>query len=681
MKTFDEIYQHIYASWLAKNIGIRLGAPIEAWTGPQVRKLYQPITNYLTDYGVFAADDDANGPLFFAKAIEDKTIDQLTVDDFANNLLNVVPHEKGFFWWGGKGISTEHTAWLNLISGIPAPQSGSIKQNTKAIAEQIGGQIFSDCWGYVALDNPQLACKLAKMMSSVTHDGDGIEGGKFVAVCISLAWKYKDCNQLIQAALQYLNPTSSYVTTVQDILNFHQQYPTDSNRCLAYIEDKYSYDNFEGLCHILPNTAIMIYGMLYGDNHFDKTMQLIAEAGRDTDCNLGNVASIMGMMLGLDGIDDKWITPINDILLCSSSIGSINITTISNSAYHFSILACKLNQLPYPIYQNGIHTTHFYLPYSTNGFIVDHNRYHACNLRVNQHNLQVCMDNVLENQEFKVYKHSYFLPEEVYDYRYEPEFSSTLEPNDKLEVIIDNPQQLNLEYALFTQGYSGKIYQSEYSSASTLTFQPNADDIPYRTYGILVKAKTRIQHAYFNIKQLTVYKQPQYEIDFCKLHTEDWGLDFNLNQIHAISGLRFHRGNANITNNEFRLQPHSAFNFSGPDTLTHKLSLEIHPTKNIHLHLCYRWNGCYDYQSIEIDNHHIYICTCNQHSIQRVPITNTNQEIFLIEIEIDIDKQLLKLNQDSYPIKAETKPSSVGICNQSDEEISLIKCRIEAKHA
>lgn len=78
---------------------------------------------------------------------------------------------------GGPGIATEHTAWDNLMKGIKAPQSGNAAQNTQAI----GGQIFSDCWGYISLGNIQEASDLAAMMSSVTHDMDGIEGGKFVA--------------------------------------------------------------------------------------------------------------------------------------------------------------------------------------------------------------------------------------------------------------------------------------------------------------------------------------------------------------------------------------------------------------------------------------------------------------------------------------------------------------------
>ena len=52
-------------------------------------------------------------------------------------------------WWGGIGNSTEHTAYLRLKSGIPAPQSGSIELNGETVAEQIGAQIFIDGWAMV----------------------------------------------------------------------------------------------------------------------------------------------------------------------------------------------------------------------------------------------------------------------------------------------------------------------------------------------------------------------------------------------------------------------------------------------------------------------------------------------------------------------------------------------------
>ena len=65
-----EYIEQIYAGWLGKIIGIRLGAPIEGWTYEKIKNIYGELSGYPVDYKRFAADDDSNGPLFFLKALE-----------------------------------------------------------------------------------------------------------------------------------------------------------------------------------------------------------------------------------------------------------------------------------------------------------------------------------------------------------------------------------------------------------------------------------------------------------------------------------------------------------------------------------------------------------------------------------------------------------------------------------
>ena len=67
----EEVIEKIYAGWLGKIIGIRLGAPVESWTYEKIRNTYGSIDGYLVDYREFAADDDSNGPLFFLRALEE----------------------------------------------------------------------------------------------------------------------------------------------------------------------------------------------------------------------------------------------------------------------------------------------------------------------------------------------------------------------------------------------------------------------------------------------------------------------------------------------------------------------------------------------------------------------------------------------------------------------------------
>ena len=262
----EEYLEKVYASWLGKVIGVRLGSPVENWSHDKIVSTYHDKHGYLVDYDVYAADDDLNGPMFFVRALSDyKTINP---ENIGNTFLNYLCEYSGFFWWGGVGISSEHTAYENLKNGIKAPESGSIELNGIAIAEQIGGQIFSDCWGYVAGYDPLLAEKLAAMASSVTHDGNGIQGGIFVAVAITLAMRMNDIHKVIDETLNYLDNDQEYYRVVRDIVRFYKENPADWHDCLNYIQDRYGYDKYPGVCHIIPNTALMIMAMSYGDNDF-----------------------------------------------------------------------------------------------------------------------------------------------------------------------------------------------------------------------------------------------------------------------------------------------------------------------------------------------------------------------------------------------------------------------------
>ena len=149
------LLEKLYGGFLGMNVGIRLGAPVEPaiWTVERIARTYGDIRGYVKEYKHFAADDDTNGPVFFLLALVGEAF------------VNYAREGIGMFWWGGFGVSTEHTAYLNLLAGIPAPQSGSIRQNGSTIAEQIGGQIFIDTWGLVAPGDPERAARYAAISS------------------------------------------------------------------------------------------------------------------------------------------------------------------------------------------------------------------------------------------------------------------------------------------------------------------------------------------------------------------------------------------------------------------------------------------------------------------------------------------------------------------------------------
>jgi len=341
--------ERVYAGWYGKIIGIRHGSNIEGWSYEKIAETYGEIRDYLFRFKNFAADDDSNGPIFFIRALEDSTCtEEITPKEMGEGVLNYVPWEHGFFWWGGYGNSTENTAYLNLAHGIEAPLSGSAELNGEAVAEQIGGQIFIDTWGLVNPCDYRRAARYAAKMASVTHGGNGIYGGMFIAACVSAAFASRDVHKVIQAGLSVIPEDCQYRRMAGDVLRFHQDHPENWRDCFAFIKANYGYDRYPGACHIIPNAAVVLLSLLYGGGDFSRSINICNMCGWDTDCNVANVGCILGVMVGLEGIGKSWREPIGDLLVCSSVLGCMNLRDIANDAFYLASLGYRVAGEPYP---------------------------------------------------------------------------------------------------------------------------------------------------------------------------------------------------------------------------------------------------------------------------------------------------------------------------------------------
>lgn len=480
-----EYVEKIYAGWLAKIIGIRLGAPVEGWSREQIQNIYGEPDGYVVDYRDFAADDDSNGPLFFLRALEDsKKGKDMTAQDVGEALLNYAPFEHGFFWWGGYGISTEHTAYLNLSNGIPAPRSGSIEQNGATIAEQIGGQIFIDTWGLVCPGNPDQAAAFAREAASVTHGGNGVYGGMFVAACISEAFVEQDIIKMIEKGLSYIPENCEYTRAVRAVMEFYQAHPKDWRKCFDYVEENFGYRHYSGVCHIIPNICVMILALLYGEGDFDDTLNIANRCGWDTDCNVGNIATIMGVRGGLQDICySKWRKPVNDLLICSSVVGSLNIMDIPYGALYIAALAAKLAGEELPglfgeLAENRMDSCHFEFPGSTHAIRVrrDHlhqseiygkEEYHIENTEESaasgERSLKVTMNLLTPGEDVLVYKKTYYRPADFHDSRYDPSFSPVVYPGQTIHGSVMLPSYgCPVQAGLYVHdSRSGRNYKSD----------------------------------------------------------------------------------------------------------------------------------------------------------------------------------------------------------------------------
>ena len=578
-----ETVEKIYAGWLGKTIGVIHGSPIEGFWYGRIKETYGEIKDYLVKYEDYASDDDLNGPLFFLKGMDDSGHGQDTkAQDVANALLNYAPYEHSFFWWGGYGRSTEHTAYLNLRNGIPAPRSGSIAQNGATVAEQIGGQIFIDTWGLVAPGNPELAAKLAKEAASVTHDGNGIYGGIFVAVCVSLAFVENNVRTIIEKALKYIPKDCEYARVVNAVLKFHNENPDNWRACYLMLRDEFGYSKYPGNCHIIPNAGVVALSLVYGNGDYSDTINIGLMCGWDTDCNVGNAASIVGVMVGLKGIKKKWKDPVHDFLVFSSCLGSQNIQDIPEGALYIAKLACDItgDKLPKPYrsaYELGHRSCHFEFPGSTHSMrtrVVDkegnvvsqENLSVSCNTsseaRTGKRSLKVEFKDIKGTDAACIYKKTYLNQSDFTDSRYDPSFSPIAYPGQTVSLSLKTPEGSEEVYAsVFVRDRrSGKVYESRKTKMSSGSWYDLSYKIP-KDEGLLVfeigavirTTKKKTQNVTVFLDDLVVRGKPDYTLDFSKESMEIWkGTRGEVSQVTKLKGIIYlEEGQMNLSCENF----------------------------------------------------------------------------------------------------------------------------------
>jgi len=376
MSLQQDYLERVYAGVLGKLIGVFLGRPFENWTHQRIMAELGTIEYYVHDrLGVplVVTDDDVAGTFTFLRAFDEHGVKpELSSEEIGKTWLNNIVENRAILWWGGSGNSSEHTAWLNLKRGIPAPASGSIAVNGQTVAEQIGAQIFIDGWAMVSPGQPELAARLAEQAATVSHDGEAVHAAKLLAAMEAEAFVSDDVEHLLEVGLSVIPKDSLIARLISDVRHWHAELP-EWRDCRQRIQDHYGYDKFPGNCHVVPNHALIIMSLLYAPDDLQKALMIVNTSGWDTDCNSGNLGCLLGIKLGLAGVDagPDWRGPIADRMLISSADGGSAVTDAVRIAYQIAGFGYQLAGMPAPDAPKNGALFHFSLPGSVQGFEAD----------------------------------------------------------------------------------------------------------------------------------------------------------------------------------------------------------------------------------------------------------------------------------------------------------------------
>ncbi|MBC8588949.1 ADP-ribosylglycohydrolase family protein [Paratissierella segnis] len=322
----DDFADKIKAGWVAQLIGGALGTQIEGYNTDNIRKIFGEVREYLRKPETY--NDDITYELAFLETFVEKGY-SITSEDIAYKWLAFITD----------GYSAEETALCNLRRGLMPPQSG-IQNNY--FSDWIGSQMRTAIHGMVAPGNPRLAAKLAVYDSVISHSNNGMIGGMFNAILVSLCFTESDIRKVVEKTVYLMPYKSQYYEVVRNTLNICKS-SKDWEEAWGLCQERLKEYHW---IHAYPNAAAEIVALWFGNGDFDETAYIIAMEGEDVDCNAGPILNALAIIIGLEGISKSWIEPLGNIIktfmrkMDKFTIDSLVEKTITAVRHHSEKLLC-----------------------------------------------------------------------------------------------------------------------------------------------------------------------------------------------------------------------------------------------------------------------------------------------------------------------------------------------------
>lgn len=302
MLSEKEYYDKVYGCWLGKNAGGTLGTPLESgwgkeemfdvWWYPKLQEGGLP-------------NDDLELQLIWLQALEDRGLD-ITARDLAEYWLDCIAYNFDEY-----GLNK-----TNLKKGLVPPVSGYFNNWFKHC---MGSPIRSEIWACIAPGLPNVAARYAYEDAIVDHaGGESVYGEIFNAVLESSAFFISDKIKLLEIGLSFIPESCETAKAIRNAMIAYDRGMDWKEARNFVLKNSYS-----PIAQYSPvNLGFQTIGLLYGDDFGDAICKAV-NCGYDTDCTGATLGSILGIILGKDGLPSKWIEPLSDKIATNASWGGI----------------------------------------------------------------------------------------------------------------------------------------------------------------------------------------------------------------------------------------------------------------------------------------------------------------------------------------------------------------------
>lgn len=292
----QDYYRIVYGGWLGKNIGGTLGAPVEG-----IKELLQlDFYPELPDGPL--ENDDLDLQLVWLHALEQYG-PGITAQQLGQEWVDHI-----FFPFDEYGY-----ALTNLRRGLKPPLAGYFNN---PFNNCMGSPIRSEIWAMVAPGMPEVAARYAYEDAITDHaGGEGVYGEMFFAALESAVFYEQDRDALIAIGMKFIPADCRTALAIKDLLRWHRE-GKDWLTARELILQHHGHSNFTDAPQ---NIAFTLLGWLYGEDFEDAILKAV-NCGYDTDCTAATLASILGMILGPEGLPAKWVDPVGNRVVVSPPI-------------------------------------------------------------------------------------------------------------------------------------------------------------------------------------------------------------------------------------------------------------------------------------------------------------------------------------------------------------------------
>ncbi|MGD8238883.1 MAG: ADP-ribosylglycohydrolase family protein [Armatimonadota bacterium] len=215
-------------------------------------------------------------------------------------------------------------AWLNAVgrrsgpayharNGVAPPDLSLPRYSGSGKWSYANLHMYAEWAGLIC---PGMPGRAADLIDRFTIKGCATRyDGRFIAALNAEAFFERDVEKLVRTALQVVPPESQYAEAIRDVLRWHAENPRDWERTWHLIQEKY-FENPDYLHGLDPgpgtadakiHAAYTALGLLYGEGDLARTVTVTMRCGQDSDCSASNAGGVLGVMLGIDGIPERYV--------------------------------------------------------------------------------------------------------------------------------------------------------------------------------------------------------------------------------------------------------------------------------------------------------------------------------------------------------------------------------------